>query len=121
MRHNPWWHGYWKKIKQNLVKDYDVNYVASYIYLTKLANNISNYKNISRPSTLPSMVENEIKSDISYIPWSSSDALNKSNPTNGENYPISHDGKYPYADTITYNVAGSSAATPFRNVHCSTK
>ena len=67
------------------------------------------------------MVENEIKSDISYIPWSSSDALNKSNPTNGENYPISHDGKYPYADTITYNVAGSSAATPFRNVHCSTK
>lgn len=200
MRHNPWWHGYWKKIKQNLVKDYDVNYVASYIYLTKLANNISNYKNISRPSTLPSMVENEIKSDISYIPWSSSDALNKSNPTNGEkrafvwgmalhsladcfahntyitvngkNYPISHDRKYPYADTITYkeeryqhaflavrsamekykdsshpngtytdflplstatqykmggivnfiyDVAGSSAATPFRNVHCSTK
>lgn len=198
--HNPWWHGYWKKVKKNLTKEYDINYVASYIYLTKLANNISNYKNVGRPSTLPSMVENEIKSDISYIPWTSSDALNKSNPTNGDkrafvwgmalhsladcfahntyitirgkNYPITHDGEYPYADTITYkeeryqhaflavrsamekynnsshpngtykdflplskatqykmggivncvyDVAGSSAASYFANVHCSTK
>lgn len=53
---HPQWHGYWKKVV-NDVKQYNSNYVASYIYLTKMArvwddrlSYINSYTDPERPS-----------------------------------------------------------------------
>ena len=64
MTSHPQWHGYWQK-KLLGIKQYECNYVASYIYLTKMAQRFPNNSNIptsySDPSQLPYMTSNDYK------------------------------------------------------------
>lgn len=76
MCHNPWWHGYYQKSK--LVKknadyvykgEYYNNYVASYIYITRLANQLKSGKTAIVPGGISDAVKNLIKNDVGKIDW----------------------------------------------------
>ena len=56
MLDNPWWHGYHKE-----------NYVASYIYITKIANQMGDGGTISAPKGLSAMAKKEINNDIAFL------------------------------------------------------
>lgn len=76
MSHNPWWHGYYQKSK--VVKkdskyvykgEYYNNYVASYIYITRLANQLKTGKTAIVPGGISDTVKNLIKNDVGKIDW----------------------------------------------------
>lgn len=80
---NPWWHGYWQK-KRGDTREYTVNYVAAYVYITRLANKEQYGGAASVPSGLSSTIANNMISDVNTIDWSSKVALEKKNPSAGE-------------------------------------
>lgn len=122
---NPWWHGYWQK-KLGDTRQYTVNYVASYVYITRLANAQKYDSGAPAPDGMTATVQSNIVSDVNSINWASGDALGKKNPTagekrafiwgmamhtladtfahsayrnvNGSYHAITHTGKYPGAD-----------------------
>ena len=55
---NPWWHGF-----------YQSNYIAAYIYETRLANKQKDGGTASIPSGLSSVIAAEIRDDIAAIKW----------------------------------------------------
>lgn len=77
---NPWWHGYWQK-KSGSTRQYTVNYVASYIYISRLANMQRYAGPVQVPSGVSNTVASQIKNDIEAIKWSSEDALGEKNPS----------------------------------------
>ena len=70
MDNNPWWHGYFRK---NYSGQEFCNYVASYIYETRVANAISAGGNIYSPGDISTTVQNTIKKDVKEIPWTKQD------------------------------------------------
>ena len=58
MGENPWWHGF-----------YTTNYVAAYIYQTRLANQLQFGGTATHPIKNMQGLANSIKSDIDNIPW----------------------------------------------------
>lgn len=58
MGDNPWWHGY-----------YTTNYVAAYIYETRLANQLQFGRSASHSIKYMQELATSIKSDIDKIPW----------------------------------------------------
>ena len=65
MRDNPWWHGYYQKTKEG---NYLCNYVAAYLYETRLANAMT--KGGTPPSPgLSGTIKKEIDDDIAKIDW----------------------------------------------------
>ena len=65
MTNNPWWHGYYKnEVKENYLN----NYVAAYIYETRLANAVGSNKQPPYAG-LSNKVKNEIDDDIAKINW----------------------------------------------------
>ena len=75
MRHNPWWHGYFQKTKiLGNKKEYEQkhqgekfsNYVANYIYITRLANEMKTQK-VAMDVAGASI--KEIKDDLGKIDW----------------------------------------------------
>lgn len=74
MCHNPWWHGYYQKAEvKNKAGNYEGkyfnNYVASYIYLTRLANEFKKGGVASVPNGVTATIKNEIKNDVGKIDW----------------------------------------------------
>lgn len=69
MTRNPWWHGYWKKMNSNKVTEYTSNYVACYIYISRLANKKRYGGTATVPSGMLNNVKNAILSDIDKIDW----------------------------------------------------
>lgn len=74
MCHNPWWHGYYQRAHvQNksgaYQGDYYNNYVACYIYLTRLANEFVRGSIVGVPGGISTTVKNEIKRDLGKIDW----------------------------------------------------
>lgn len=80
MTSNPWWHGYWQK-KPGSTREYTVNYVAAYIYITRLANKQMCTDPVHIPYGVSDTVAKEIENDIKDIEWSSDDALGEKNPS----------------------------------------
>lgn len=79
---NPWWHGYWqKKLGDN--QEYTVNYVAAYIYITKLAN-VEKYGGAAVVDGMSVTVSSSIVSDVNTINWASEHALQQKNPSAGK-------------------------------------
>lgn len=74
MKNNPWWHGYHK-----------TNYVATYIYETRLANQIKYSGNLVIPDGLSGNVKNAIDEDMAFLKkhWGDAEVLGSSNTTNG--------------------------------------
>lgn len=74
MTHNPWWHGYHK-----------TNYVAAYIYETRLANQIKYSGSLTIPDGLPGNIKNAIDADMAFLKkhWGDAEVLGSSNVTNG--------------------------------------
>ena len=63
---NPWWHGYWQHC--SVGTPYKVNYVANYIFATKLANSF--YKNnTSKLAYMDTQSYNGMCSDFNLINW----------------------------------------------------
>ena len=83
MTSNPWWHGYWQK-KPGDTREYTVNYVSAYMYITRLAYMQQYAGPVQVPSGMSNTVANEIQNDINAIDWSNSDAVGKNNPSAGE-------------------------------------
>lgn len=74
MMHNPWWHGYYQKGKvvgnnPKYEGEYFNNYVACYIYITRLANEMKTKKVANAPLGLTSDIESEIKYDLGSLDW----------------------------------------------------
>lgn len=74
MCHNPWWHGYYRYA--SLIKEpktfkgkYANNYVACYIYITRLANSYTQSQTVYVPGGINSTVKSEITDDINSILW----------------------------------------------------
>lgn len=66
MEENPWWHGYWQH--RSVGTPYKVNYVANYIFATKLANSF--YKNnTSKLAYMDTQSYNGMCSDFNLIHW----------------------------------------------------
>ena len=65
MKNNPWWHGYYKKEKKG---DYLCNYVAAYVYETRLANAIKTGAS-PKHTGLSDKIKKEIDDDIAKIDW----------------------------------------------------
>ena len=67
MTHNPWWHGYYQKSKyvglegktEKFKGEYKNNYVASYIYLTRLANQMKTHKTANVPGGITETVKQD--------------------------------------------------------------
>ncbi len=67
MEANPWWHGYYKKKRgANLGAN---NYIASYIYITKKANELKYGGTASKPNGLSDVALKDIIKDIDDINW----------------------------------------------------
>lgn len=117
MINNPWWHGFYKYNKT------PINYVATYIYETRLANQMTAGGTAQIPNGLSSTFAADIRNDISRIQWDKefkgetvtagkkraflwgmaihnmTDAYSHSTYAyldNGWRY-LAHNGKYPYA------------------------
>ncbi len=127
MTSNPWWHGYWQK-KSGDTRQYTVNYVASYVYITRLANKKQYGGTAQIPNGMSDTVSNSIISDVNGINWSHEDTLGKYGDTdgrrrafiwgmalhsladafahsayrklNGSYHAITHSGKYTGADNV---------------------
>lgn len=84
MDYNPWWHGYFRK---NYSGQEFCNYVAAYIYETRVANSIVSGASVKSPGDLSSSLINRIKEDVNSIPWMKNDKNGKklytSNPSTG--------------------------------------
>lgn len=80
---NPWWHGYWQK-KLGNTRQYTVNYVAAYVYITRLANKEQYGGAVGIPGGMSATVSSSIISDINIIDWASEDALKEKNPSSGK-------------------------------------
>ncbi len=65
MRNNPWWHGYFQKTQNG---SYLCNYVAAYLYETRLANAITKGGTPPCPG-LSGTIKKEINDDIAKIDW----------------------------------------------------
>lgn len=66
MEKNPWWHGYWRY--SSAVTSCKVNYVANYIFATKLANSF--YKNnTSKLGYMDTQSYSSMCSDFNLINW----------------------------------------------------
>lgn len=66
MEKNPWWHGYWRY--SSVATSYKVNYVANYIFATKLANSF--YKNnTSKLGYMDTQSYSSMCSDFNLINW----------------------------------------------------
>lgn len=67
MKHNPWWHGYYKR---SLVKKFPCNYVFAYIFETQLANEMKTPKAVAMPkNSALATVARYIKDSIGRIDW----------------------------------------------------
>lgn len=84
MDYNPWWHGYFRK---NYSGQEFCNYVAAYIYETRVANSIVSGVAVKSPGDLSNSAINRIKKDVNSIPWTKNDKNGKklytSNPSTG--------------------------------------
>jgi len=73
MLRNPWWHGYYQKADYNkqeeIIGEYKNNYVACYIYITRLANQLKSGKTALVPNGITDTIKNQIKGDIGKIDW----------------------------------------------------
>ena len=73
MGRNPWWHGYYQKAEkdkqENMIGEYKNNYVACYIYITRLANQLKSGKTALVPNGITDTIKNQIKGDIGRIEW----------------------------------------------------
>lgn len=63
LKNNPWWHGFLRYSKTPL------NYVATYIYETRLANQMTAGGTAQIPNGLSSTFATDIRNDISRIQW----------------------------------------------------
>ena len=78
MEFNPWWHGYYRR---NIKGQYLCNYVAAYIYETRLANEMKTKTVAAIPNGLSDSIAKEIRNDIGLIDWKRH--YNGGIPTNG--------------------------------------
>lgn len=69
MTKHPWWHGYWQKQKDETIRIYTVNYVANYIYITRLANKIGFGTTVTVPTGLVEKAKNEIDDEVKNLQW----------------------------------------------------
>ncbi|MCI5732040.1 MAG: hypothetical protein MR304_10940, partial [Eubacterium sp.] len=84
MDYNPWWHGYFRK---NYAGQEFCNYVAAYIYETRVANSIVSKAAVKSPGDLSNTVISRIQKDVNSIPWTEYDEgknrFYSSNPSSG--------------------------------------
>ena len=67
MEANPWWHGFYKK-KRGANQGLN-NYIASYIFITRMANQIKDGGTASKPGGLSGVAHKSIVNDIARIEW----------------------------------------------------
>lgn len=80
---NPWWHGYWQK-KLGDTRQYTVNYVAAYVYITRLADKERYGGTADVPSGMSDTVSSSIISDVNGIDWDHKDTLEGYDATKGQ-------------------------------------